>query len=209
MNCGIYHPFSEERFTAFKDGIYLLIEKVQSSGARMILLTPPPYAGRVQARKPPEEGETYGYRRPASDYNETLGRYAAWILSLNGEKDIQVIDIRPGLEAHMEQCYPDEPVHPALVGHKLMAESILIGLGNKTGSDILTTGIDQRINDPNWNSLLELVKQQRETYDRALLNHIGHDHPGVKERFTIPLSRADSLVKPIQENIERLLEGRK
>ena len=43
MNDGIYYPFDEQRFAAYQDGINRLIEKVQASGARLILMTPPPF----------------------------------------------------------------------------------------------------------------------------------------------------------------------
>jgi lysophospholipase L1-like esterase len=209
MNCGIYHPYSQERFTAYKEGIRKLVVKAKAAGAKVILVTPPPYAGRVQPKTPPAEGETYGYKRPSEDYNETLARYAEWILSLEEEEGIRTIDIRPGLEKHMEKCYPWEPVHPSLFGHQIMAESILQGLGKVTGSSILETGAEQKIPGRRWNRLLELVKQQRETYDRALLNHIGHGNPMVAVEFSISLSVADSLVKPVEAEIEKLLEQKK
>jgi hypothetical protein len=44
INDGIYHPFNEKRFAAYQDGIATLIKKVQASGARLVLLTAPPYA---------------------------------------------------------------------------------------------------------------------------------------------------------------------
>ena len=205
MNCGIYHPFSEERFQAYKEGIKKLAEKVHAYGAELILLTPPPFAGRVKPRQPPSEGEAYGFRYPASDYNKTLARYAEWLLSLDGRSGIRVLDIRPGLETFMEQSYPNEPVHPSPFGHKLMAESFLQGLGIATGSDLLETGIDPREEDQHWTSLSGLVRKQRETYDRSLLNDIGHGNPGVMERFTTPLSDAEKLVIPVNQSIDSLL----
>lgn len=43
VNDGIYHPFSEERFKAYQKGIDTLIKKVQAHGARLVLVTPPPF----------------------------------------------------------------------------------------------------------------------------------------------------------------------
>lgn len=43
MNDGIYFPFSEERFQKYQDGINRLIEKVHASGAKLVLMTPPPF----------------------------------------------------------------------------------------------------------------------------------------------------------------------
>lgn len=205
MNCGIYHPFSEERFTAYQDGIRKLVKKVEAIGADMILITPPPYAGRVKPKAPPAEGEPYGYRTPSPDYNEVLQRYADWILSLDGKDGIRSLTVRPGIERFMKACYPKEPVHPNPYGHKLMGEAFLQGIGKDTGSDLLETGIDARPKDSEWNTLLSLVQQQREIHDRALLNDIGHGNSGVRRRFTTPLSEAQETVKAINAELEKQL----
>ena len=218
MNCGIYHPFSEERFTAYKEGIKKLVADAQAVGAEVILITPPPYAGRVKPKAPPADGEPFSYKTPASDYNEVLARYADWILaqnekrgffsflSFNRNKGVRAFTVRPGIERFMEACYPKEPVHPNPYGHLLMGEAFLQGLGKETGSDLLETGINPWAENSEWNALLKLVQQQRETYDRALLNDIGHDHPDVMKKFTIPLSEAEVLVEPINAQIEILLD---
>lgn len=43
MNDGIYYPFSEERFQQYQTGINTLIDKVTAHGAKLILMTPPPF----------------------------------------------------------------------------------------------------------------------------------------------------------------------
>jgi lysophospholipase L1-like esterase len=44
INDGIYHPYNEKRFAAYQAGVMTLIKKVKASGARLVLLTAPPYA---------------------------------------------------------------------------------------------------------------------------------------------------------------------
>lgn len=205
MNCGIYHPFSKERFTAYRKGIRKLVEDAQAVGAEVILITPPPYAGRVKPKAPPAEGEPYGYRAPSPDYNDVLGRYAKWILSLDGKNGIRAVTVRPGIERFMEACYPKEPVHPNEYGHLLMGEAFLKGIGKETGSSLLESGKNDLAKDPKWTELHLLVREQRETYDRALLNDIGHGNPGVAKRFDTPLEEAKELVKPINKAIAKLV----
>lgn len=135
MNCGIYHPFSDERFEAYKNGIDALVETVKASGASVILLTPPPYASRIHKREQPVEGESYSWKAPAADYNEVLATYAEWILSYDEKNEIRAINTRPGLERFMDESYPREPIHPNGFGHELIAESILAGLGKDIGID--------------------------------------------------------------------------
>jgi lysophospholipase L1-like esterase len=205
MNDGIYHPFSEERFSAYQGGTRRLIDAAKSVGADLILLTPPPYAGRVKPKLAPAPGKAYSFRTPFPAYNDVLQRYADWILSLDAEPGVKAIDIRPALEAHLAASYPIEPVHPAVFGHKVMAEAFLQGLGLDTGSDLLETGVNPRIDNPDWVAVLDLVRQQRETYDRALLNDIGHGNPNVMRRFKITLPEARERVLPINAAIEKQL----
>lgn len=195
MNCGIYHPFSEERFAAYQAGINRLVAEVQAGGARVVLLTPPPYAGRAQPRTPPSDGKSFGFKSPAADYNAVLAKYAEWILSLDGRNNVRAFDIRPPIEAHMEQCYPDEPIHPNDFGHELIAEAFLQGIGKKSVPR----------NDPRWNALIRLVQQQRLAYDVALLNDIGHGNPNVLKKGRLPLAEAEAASKAIDADIQKAL----
>ncbi len=205
MNCGIYHPFAKERFTAYRKGIRKLVEDAQAIGAEVILITPPPYAGRVKPKAAPKDGEPYGYKTPSPDYNEVLERYAKWILSLDGKHGKRAVTVRPGIEKFMQDCYPKEPVHPNAYGHLLMGEAFLQGIGKETGSSLLESGRNDFADDTKWVKLHDLVKHQRELYDRSLLNDIGHGNPGVAERFTTPLAEAEESVKNINKAIATLL----
>jgi lysophospholipase L1-like esterase len=207
MNCAIYHPFSEDRFEAYQDGINKLIDKTHAIGADIILLTPPPFAGRVKPKTPPPPGEPYGYKYPTSDYNEVLASYGEWILSLNGEKGVRAFTIRPGLERFMAKSYPKEPIHPSKFGHELMAEAFLQALGKSTNSDLLESGISSRSADVRWIALLALVNQQRTSYDYALLNDIGHGNPSVMKKFNTSLSDAEELASSIEAEMEMILKN--
>ncbi len=204
MNDGIYHPLSEDRFSAFQQGITTLIEQTRANGASLILLTPPPYAGRIWPRPTPGDGESYSYKKPYPDYNRVLAAYSEWLLTLNEYEDIQVIDIRPALEASLEESYPKEPVHPGVYGHQIIAEAILQELG-KTQDPVLHEGDSGRSrSDPQWADMLDLVSQQREIYDRALLNDIGHGNPNIKRQSILAMADAEELVKPVNAGIAQL-----
>jgi lysophospholipase L1-like esterase len=208
MNCGIYHPFSEERFSAYRAGINKLVSDAQAIGAKVILLTPPPYAGRVKPRTPPGEGEHFGYKHPAADYNDVLKKYADWVLTLDGRAGLRAFTIRPPIEEFMGRCYPKEPIHPNAFGHELMAEAFLRAQAGDTGSDLLETGISPRTGDRQWNTLVGLVKQQRLAYDRALLNDIGHGNPHVLKRETLLLPDAEKKARAIDAEIQRAVTSR-
>lgn len=206
MNCAIYHPFSQERLQAYQDGINKLVADAQAIGAKVILLTPPPFAGRVKPKAPPAEGQTFGFKHPSPDYNEVLQKYADWILSLDGKNGIRAFTIRPPLEKFMEKCYPKEPVHPNHYGHEMMAEAFLQALGKETGSDLLETGISPHSDDPQWNKVIKLVEQQRLAYDRALLNDIGHGNRNVMKKKTLPLAEAQEKATAIDAEIKSVVQ---
>ena len=205
INDAIYHPFSEERFSDYQTGIRNLIVATKAIGADLILLTPPPYAGRVSPKPGPTAGEAYSFKKPYPGYNDVLQQYADWILSLDTQEGVMVIDMRPALEIYMAESYPKDPVHPNVYGHKVMAEVFLQDLGLYTDSDLLETGVNPRLNDLQWGELLELVRQQREIYDRALLNDIGHGNPRIHKRFTTTIADAEELVELVNASIEEKL----
>jgi len=147
MNCGIYHPFEQSRFEAYQAGIKKLMEKTHAAGAYLILLTPPPYAksgpafpeGTDQARqqalldeanqKAVLEAEAnskrYGYRSAYAYYDKVLEKYATWLLSLNEQKNVRVVDLRAPMLPHLKETHGGDPIHPNKKGHQIMAEAFL------------------------------------------------------------------------------------
>jgi len=147
INDGIYHPFNEKRFKAYQTGIETLIKKVQASGSRLILMTAPPYArpgpafpegtdaaaeekllakanaaAEEEAEKDPRK---FGYRSPYAYYDKVMAQYAKWLLTLNGRKDLWVVDLRTPMIPKLKEAYGSDPIHPNKAGHALMAEAFL------------------------------------------------------------------------------------
>jgi lysophospholipase L1-like esterase len=147
INDGIYHPFSEKRFAAYQAGIGTLIKKVQPSGARLVLLTAPPYArpgpefpkgtsaaevakllakanaeAEAEAEKDPRK---FGYTSPYAYYDNVMARYAKWLLTLNGRNDVYVVDLRTPMLPKLKETHDGDPIHPNNFGHELMAQAFL------------------------------------------------------------------------------------
>ncbi len=146
INDGIYHPFNEKRFAAYQAGIEALIKKAQAAGARVILLTAPPYAhagpfpegadaaareeifnkanaaAEVEAEK---DANKFGYRTPFPYYDEVMARYAKWLLTLDGRKDVWVVDVRGAMLPRVKEAHGRDPIHPNGIGHTIMAEAFL------------------------------------------------------------------------------------
>lgn len=147
INDGIYHPYDESRFEAYKAGITRLIKEVHASGSHMILLTAPPYAkagpafpdgtddatrtallekANEQAHAEAEQNPNkYGYRTPYAYYDQVMETYAAWLLTLNHQADVWVIDLRKAMLPRLKETHGNDPIHPNALGHDIMAGCFL------------------------------------------------------------------------------------
>lgn len=91
----------------------------------MILLSPPPYAAKVEdltAAREDRQRNDYSYARPYAAYEEVLQQYADWILSIQTH---QTIDLHSPILPFTSVCYGQDVIHPNILGHQLMAHTIL------------------------------------------------------------------------------------
>lgn len=136
MNDGIYHPFSPDRLAAYQDGILRLVRKVRESGARILLLTPPPFdplpmekSGKLRDRN----ADGFAWNAIYRDYDQVMKTYSEWILSLKGQPEIEaVIDIYHPMASYVAKQRESDPsftmsgdgVHFNELGHRVIAESL-------------------------------------------------------------------------------------
>jgi hypothetical protein len=154
MNDGNYHPFDQERFEKYQAGINRLIERTEKEAGtkRLYISTPPPFDA-YQRNNGDKNALHYGYKYPALNYDETLGRYAEWLLTLQKQGQ-KVIDLHSPLNAHLAErrkkrvsftLMPDA-VHPNSTGHAVMAITMARQVGLNTSRDELV--IDGTQNQP-------------------------------------------------------------
>jgi lysophospholipase L1-like esterase len=170
MNDGIYHPFSEERFQAYQDGVRKLIARVRAAGATVVLVTPPPFdAVSARAKVVSAGAPQFGYNTPYDKYDsEVLERYGEWLLTLRGE-DLMVIDVhRPMVEEVKTQrekkpdfTLAEDGVHPDAEGHWIMARTVLQAWGVP----------DPQAPRPD---VLEIIHQKWQVLGPAWLARVGH-----------------------------------
>ena len=206
INCGIYHPRDSGRFAAYQKGIRQLIQQCREREIALTLLTPPPFAATLRDSFPTPDSLGYSYRRPFPQYDAVMRSYADWILTLDDEAGVEVVDIRSPLLEFINQSYTAKDIiHPTPTGHALIAESILDAWNRPVFPQILNNGLDLTENDSIWQVIEMQVRQQRESYDRAQLNHIGHGHPGIgKKEF--PLGKAQADFDRSEREIQRILK---
>ena len=141
MNDGIYHPAEARIAAAYRDGLTKLVETVTTSGAKLILMTPPSFdvdAAPVQARlKEAKEDEPYGYKKPYPKYDETLLKLAGIVSSFTDDKAVErVIDLHATTSKYLRRVKNSKPdyqygdgIHPPVDGHLAISRGVLAGFG--------------------------------------------------------------------------------
>lgn len=133
MNDGNYHPFEPARFQKYQDGVERLVERVRKeTGARIVLLSPPPYDAYRRTTIDPK-AKFFGYKFASLDYDQTLARYSEWLLTRR-ETDVEVVDLHSAIQEHVARrreqlvsfSVSPDAVHPDVTGHWLMAQTLLL-----------------------------------------------------------------------------------
>ena len=202
MNDGIYYPFSEERFAAYKTGVCRLVDKVQAAGAKIVLLTPPPFDPHPLKDKKgkllPAGAEKYAYFAIYENYDEVIQRYAKWVLQNDAGADM-VIDVHQPLVDYLTEKrkrdadfqFAGDGVHMNAEGHRVMAEAILTAWGVDSWKEASP-------------QLRKLVAQRERILHGAWLTHVGHKRPGVKDG--LPLAEAKVKAAQLEKQVESLIE---
>ena len=202
MNDGIYHPFSAERFAAYKAGIEKLIDKVTKSGAKLVLMTPPafdPLPMRKKGKLLPRGKEKYAWFAIYENYDdEVIARYARWVKQLGADKRVAaVVDLHSPVRTLLFEKRKEAPeyvlsgdgVHLNNDGHAVLADAICKAVG------VETKPVDKK--------LLDLVGKRQRLRHAAWLSHVGHKRPGVKAG--LPIDKAEAQAKAMSAEIAILL----
>lgn len=184
INCGIYQPFSEERFAAYKQGIQNLKARVERNGAKLILVTPPTFDD-AQAKK-------------NFSYNGVLDKYSDWLVGQRKE-GWAVIDLHSAMSAELairrqanaDYTFQPDSVHPNDDGHLFIAQQLIQWFGGDRADA--------------WDrSLTSLVGQRMQLLRDSYLFTAGHKRPGVKRG--LPPAWAKSRAAEVTEQINAMLE---
>ena len=132
MNDGIYVSPNVEIFARYQSGIRRLVERTRDeTKAALVLVTPPPFDVAPYRNRPPTDPPDW--RRPASDYDATLGRFSDWLLGLRQE-NLFVVDLRAPIGTFLTDRRRSEAgfilagdgVHLNSTGHWLIAQALLL-----------------------------------------------------------------------------------
>ncbi|MDA1049638.1 MAG: SGNH/GDSL hydrolase family protein [Planctomycetota bacterium] len=186
MNDGIYYPFSDERFAAYRKGVNGIIAKVQASGAKLVLMTPPAFDALPLHKKGdlrPAGAEKYAWFAIYEGYDDVLEKYAAWVMTLGDRVDL-VIDLHTPVKEYVAAKRQDDAdftmspdgVHVNEEGHQVLAAAIIKALGVEP--------IDL---DP---KLLGLVHARQQILHTSWVSRVGHKRPGVAAGLPLEEAKA-------------------
>ena len=201
MNDGIYYPFSEERFQKYQAGINQLIEKVHAAGAKLVLLTPPPFDAsplKAAGKLLPAGAEKYAWFAVYEGYDEVIQKYGKWILEQKDRVEMVVDVYSPSIEFWTEQRKTDpaftvaaDGVHCNSTGHRTLAEAIL-----------KAWGITNWVETPG--ELTQLSNRQGAVLHDAWVSHIGHKRPATGAG--LPLPEAEAKAAEIEKQLKPMVE---
>ncbi len=205
MNDGIYHPQDARRMKAFQKGIERLVADVQGSGAKLILLTPPPFDAVNLKNTLPANAPDFSYMRAYSDYDSVLADYAKWEMTLSAP-NIVVIDLHSAINDYLGKARQTNPkfsfvgdgIHPNAQGQLLMARTILPVLGATVSTDDLSQVLAQIQADP----LFDLITKQRESRSAAWLDYVGYTRG--KTVKTASVDEAEQANTTLQGQIDQM-----
>ena len=210
MNCGIYHPFDQERFEKFQSGITRLHEQVEKAGAKLVHVTPPTFDLQpIKDRTLP--AGLREYRQPYEGYNEVLDRYSEWLLT-QCEKGWDVVDLHGPMNQHLAVQRQNDPqftmardgVHMNAAGHWLAAQQILLHWGAPTKEVSNTKSADELLQHfPHGEAVYKLAQQRQRLLKDAWLTEVGHLRPGMKPG--LPLASVEQQVAELTQHISTLV----
>ena len=204
MNDGIYFPFAESRFAAFRQGMERLHAAVVATGARIIHLTPPVFDPLPIAAKVLPAGLD-AYPAPFGGYDDVLARYSAWLLD-QSRRGWDVVDLHGPMTAAIAARRQTDPkftfskdgVHPDVLGHAVMARAVLEAWQLRPDEGDLLNELATRPDG----ALLKLIRERRKLRANAWLTATGHKRPGVPAG--LPLAEAEAQAAALTAKIRAL-----
>lgn len=172
----------------YQKGIHSLIDKVNASGAQLILLTPPPFdrqAPEIRNKLAGKDSTNFSWVKIYKNYDsEVIARYAKFILALESRVS-QVVDIHTPIKNYIVKKRTTDPsyhlsndgVHINRDGHRLMAQAIHQAL---LGSPLPKLPSD----------LVKKYESKQNILAPAWLTLIGHTRPGIEDGLPLEEAKA-------------------
>lgn len=209
MNDGIYHPFREDRFARFRDGMRFVRERAKGAGAKVLHLTPPVFDPMPIRPKTLPAGLTE-YRQPFEGYDDVLTRYGEWLLARKAD-GWNVVDVHGPMTRFLAEHrrrdpsfrLADDGVHVNATGHWLIAREILKHWGVSAREAATAESGEQALSAyPHGPEVLALVQRKQRVLKDAWLSATGHKRPDMNPG--LPLKDAETQAKGLDAKLRAL-----
>ncbi len=205
MNDGIYHPQSEERMTAYKEGYKKFLTMGQQYGVKQfILLSPGLFEADAIKAKTITEGD-FSYMKPYALYNNVLQDYGTYLKTLQNEQILNVDLNEPMLTFLQNKQKADasyklngDGIHPGDIGHWIMAIAVL----EKIGYKFPLPSPEELLKIQN-EDLFKLIRKRRELRSNAWLNYTCYSR-GKKSVKSESAEAAETEAAKLQTEIDKL-----
>ncbi|QDT08600.1 SGNH/GDSL hydrolase family protein [Planctomycetes bacterium K23_9] len=196
MNDGIYHPPSDKVFAAYREGIDKIISKVNASGAKLVLMTPPAFDALPLQKKGklrPLGAKEYSWKTIYENYDEVIKQFADYVNDQSDRVEL-VVDLHGPISDYVADKRETDPgftlsgdgVHVNNQGHRVLAHAIL-----------KTWGFD--FSQQPDAELVNLIKSRQTLMRDAWLSEVGHLRPGIKAG--LPIKEAEQRATEIDRKI--------
>ncbi|HXF11378.1 MAG TPA: prolyl oligopeptidase family serine peptidase, partial [Desulfuromonadaceae bacterium] len=179
------------------------------SGAKIVHVTPSPF-DPVGCKKTLTDDGARGFSAPYRNYDEVLGKYAAWLVAQQSN-GWDVVDIHTPMNQFLVEKRKTNPaytftrdgVHPDETGHWLMAREILVHWGAPAEIGRLASPGAMLADYPHGDELLKAITQKENVLRDAWLTEAGHLRPGHKVGPPVP--EAEKKAEELDKTIHSLL----
>lgn len=207
INDGVYYPFSEERFQHFQLGMLELLDRIKATGAKVIVMTPPPldeasYTGKLL----PEGAAKYSFSQAYAHYTDVMKIYRNWVMEDIRKIADRVVDIYNPLTNAAAAARQKDPsfssgdgIHPSLSGHWIIARELLGELFR-----VYPEIEPPFLADETRSAAFGLVMQRHKLLSNAWKESVGHSNPGKAE--TMPLEQALAAAEKLDRQIEKAMQ---
>lgn len=217
MNDGIYHPFSEKRFTKYQKGINRLMVRLNKPGRKIILMGPPPFdlftfrQNHPVAPKNADAEFPFSYKTPAQNYDQVMKKYGQWILDQK-PRVAATVDLHTPLTQLIKTNRSSDPdykfgdgIHPPVEGHFEMALTILDTLGaNRIRAESILQQLTHINTSQKATPLWADIQKRHRLLTVAWIEKVGHMKPGKAK--TPPLKEAQTQAAAMELDIRRTLD---
>mgnify|MGYP005634926663 FL=1 len=225
MNDGNYYPPRRDIQQAYQTQMARLIDKIELTGARIVLLTPPPFDPVSKPAKNvlPPGADVYGYGQTYVHYDTTLAVLGGLALGSFGDRVEQFIDIHTPLHDYITVARSKESgyrygdgVHPPLDGHLAFALAILEAMGEErheayqllhqlTGGTLKTEAVGNEAVDGHeslWKDLGARFNRLSRLYREHTLPHTRKKAPSLDAG----VSKAEEQERELRQRIREMLK---